>query len=121
MRLIGWLLLGVMLLGWLASEIPSSGSQPVGQSLTDWRRTAQGWQRVTWGTLEQGPRRPTLHPVVVAAGELMLALAALIAFSVPERPAGLKHRRPQRVGHRHSGLTGPYRFVEATYRSSIPR
>ena len=117
MRLIGWLLVILMGLGWLASEVPLPGSRPDGQPQTGWRRTCDGWERITWWTAQPETRRPVLHPTVVALLEMFLALAALVAFSrAPDRRAGTKPKTacPEQV--RRSSRSGPYRFVEAKKR-----
>src|SRR5262245_53688704 len=44
-----------------------------------WVRTVDGWERTdAWQAAVVGP--PTLHPLVVAAGQGMLSVFALVAF-----------------------------------------
>ena len=81
MRLIGWLLLILVGLGWLASEVPLAETRPERPLKADWRRTAQGWERPSTWPAQTKIRRPAVHPVVVGLLQLFLALAVLIAFS----------------------------------------
>jgi len=58
---------------------------PVGQ----WVRTTYGWERTnTWQAM--GSYQPELHPLVVAAGQGLVSILALVAFrredSGPTRP-----------------------------------
>ncbi len=90
MRLIGWILLILVGLGWLAAEVPLPGPRtlsapgPNDSLLSDWRRTDAGWERsAVWATEPKGCR-PAVHPVVLGLLQLLLASAALIAFSKGE-------------------------------------
>jgi hypothetical protein len=85
-RLIGWLLLIMVVVGWLASELPPAATPPsrsAGQSedgAVRWRRTSDGWQDSSrWVTLRPTPR-PAVHPAVIALLEVSLTLAAMIAL-----------------------------------------
>lgn len=96
MRRIGWLLLAMVVLGWLAVELPMQKT-PAATADVAWRRTQHGWQRATWLAEPVPPRRPTLHPGVVAALELLLSVMALVAFApvVGEKhPTSIPHRNP---------------------------
>ena len=81
MRWIGWLLLLLVAVGWLAAEVPLSGTPPATGLQTDWRRTRDGWQRMNWLSEEVPLRRPALHPGLVALFVLLLSVTALVAFS----------------------------------------
>ncbi|MBN2474215.1 MAG: hypothetical protein JXB62_06390 [Pirellulales bacterium] len=81
MRRIGWLLLLLLGLGYLASEIPSVATPSGHADQLDWRRTRDGWQRRVWAERPVAEDQPILHPAVVGLLELFLALAALIAFA----------------------------------------
>ena len=95
MRLVGWFFVLLMVLGWLAAELPLDGTSsdgrreevsraghPPGVALQDdWRRTRDGWERRSWWTPKSPVRRPALHPMVVVLLEVFLTLGALIAFS----------------------------------------
>ncbi len=81
MRKIGWILLILVGLGWVASEVPLSGPGPNDAPQTGWRRTAGGWEDCgVWATQPKGCR-PAVHPIVLGLLQLFLASAALIAFS----------------------------------------
>lgn len=76
------LILGITLLllgvGSLSCQIdnPVGGAPVVSQA--QWVRTVAGWERTDlWGAPE--PFVPRLHPVVVAAGQGLLSLFALVA------------------------------------------
>jgi hypothetical protein len=83
LRWIGWLSLWLFALGWLAAELPLEKARP-GDTLTQWRRTVDGWERAAWLMPPASSPCPTLHPLVVGLLQAFLTLAALIAFS----PAG---------------------------------
>ncbi|HUT90892.1 MAG TPA: hypothetical protein VMY37_15415 [Thermoguttaceae bacterium] len=81
MRRLGWLLVLLAAVGWLATEVrlPETPAAP-DRPLDSWRRTPDGWQRATWLAPQTPIRRPALHPVVVGLLELLVCLAALVAF-----------------------------------------
>jgi len=79
-RWIGWLLLSLLLVGWLAAIVPLGDAEPDAR-LPAWRRTVDGWERPTWSTVGSGMGPPALHPAVVGALEALLSLLALLAFS----------------------------------------
>lgn len=97
MRLIGWLLLILLGLGWLASEVPLAGPQPDGRPESVWRRTRDGWEKISWWTPRTRTPRTVLHPMVVGLLEMFLALAALIAFS---EATDRRSQSPQNPTHR---------------------
>lgn len=48
------------------------------KELVPWRRTRQGWEKATW--LEKtSSRQPALHPLIVTALEILLALMGCLA------------------------------------------
>ena len=115
-RLIGWLLLILLALGWLASELPSPAGRTEAAAKTDWRRTRDGWERPTWiaAATASTSGRMMLHPALVGLLEVSLALAVLIAFGRDER--SVRPPRPE-ADPTHScrnSQRGPYRFVTAT-------
>lgn len=81
MRAIGWLLLVLLAVGWLAAEVPQPGAAQWAPDEDTWRRTADGWQRATWLVEPMPDHRPLLHPMVVGLFELLVAAMALVAFS----------------------------------------
>jgi len=49
----------------------------------EWRRTAQGWQRVTdWGGAEGVSAGPAIHPVTVSLLQIVVSALALAIFPV---------------------------------------
>ena len=117
MRLIGWLIVCLMVVGWFASEIPVEGTPATGQSPGDWRRTNGGWERMTGWMLDGRIRRPALHPTTVALLEMSLALAALAAFSAAEGRPRRNAKPAGPHGQLRNSATGPYRFVVTAHRS----
>jgi hypothetical protein len=52
---------------------------------TTWVRTIDGWERAgNWSPVDSRP--PALHPLVVASGQTLLSLFALVAFAGQGRP-----------------------------------
>ncbi len=58
------------------------GSKP--RAAVKWVRTADGWERPDRWNLES-VRRPTLHPLVVAAGMGLFSVLGLLVFEREER------------------------------------
>jgi hypothetical protein len=63
-----------------ASQTPRKQAE-VQNSDYVWRRTVKGWERLRIPPATIIPHRPTLHPLILALLELLLALMALIGFS----------------------------------------
>jgi hypothetical protein len=78
-RRIGWILLILFLLGWVASEVPCQGPEPL--PATVWRRTRDGWEHRDWVLPPREPYRPALHPLVIAAMEVLLSATAMLTLS----------------------------------------
>jgi hypothetical protein len=76
---IGWILLVLVVLGWVASELPS---QPPATATpaTVWRRTRDGWEHQD-RVLTRPTHHPPLHPVVIATLEILLTATAMLAVS----------------------------------------
>jgi hypothetical protein len=58
-----------------------------------WVRTAHGWERATWlpslnvtARTPEAPGSPQLHPLVLAAGQLLVSLLALTACGGSSQP-----------------------------------
>lgn len=115
MRWVGWLLLVLIAVTWVASEIPAWTSQS-GAHPSSWRRTCNGWEQAASWMPQRERYQPTLHPIIVALLQMLLASAALVAFSRPETapPANTKLRGP--LSYRGNSHRGPYRFVVYTPR-----
>lgn len=79
-RIVG-LVLMLLALGWLASELPSRLADNAPNITTSWRRTRDGWQRLSTLATSRPTSPPQLHPLVVAAFEGLLFLAGMVAFS----------------------------------------
>ncbi len=87
MRLVGWFLAVLLLLGGTAVDV--SASEPGGhlqgvQGMPHddfWRRTTDGWQRAEWlpGARPMPPRGP--HPAVLGLFLALLSATALVGFS----------------------------------------
>ena len=68
--------------------MPRDGTVDVPES--QWVRTRDGWEpRIGW---EPPPPlyEPTVHPIVVASGQILISLIALIAFSTECRSGGCR-------------------------------
>jgi len=81
LRIVGLLLVLLLLLGWLACDLPLPGAPPQVVDEPQWRRTAVGWEVPNWPQPDTAEHRPTLHPAVVALLELLASCAALVAGS----------------------------------------
>jgi len=113
-RLIGYLLLVLLGIGWLAGEVELAAAAPsAGRVDTDWRRTRNGWERQSSWIEDTPPRRPALHPAMVGTFQLLASVAALIAL-----PGLMSWRRRTaqpstgKVPHRRDSRHGPNRFVQ---------
>lgn len=80
MQRIGWILLLLLALGWLASEVPCQGPAPSAEPATVWRRTRDGWEHKDRVLVAGPPFRPALHPALIAAFEVLLSATAMLAL-----------------------------------------
>jgi hypothetical protein len=120
MRTIGWSLLILLAVAWLASEVAPAGNRTDGKVTTAWRRTRDGWERPGWLTSSTRSCRPTLHPTVVALAEILLAVAALVALSeTKDRQPRPAPKPADGAPLRRSSRFGPYRFMQ--FRQSARR
>ena len=77
---------------WAADRMPRPAYAADDQHIAStWRRTRDGWQRASWLPEAAAAQQPALHPAVFGALELMLAMAALLAFAA-DAPAGRAKR-----------------------------
>jgi hypothetical protein len=76
---IGWILLVLVTLGWVACEWPSQPPDAA-EPATVWRHTRNGWEHRD-RVLVRAVYRPALHPVVIASLEVLLTATAMLAVS----------------------------------------
>jgi len=81
MRPVACVLLVLFVLGLVATVVPLAPPAEPGQPTSPWRRTVDGWERAVW--LDEAPPtgRAGLHPLVFAAGELILAVGLPVVLS----------------------------------------
>jgi hypothetical protein len=60
-------------------DVPSAA--PPNVPTYEWVRTSDGWERRSDWLPPTTLYRPALHPLLVACGETLLAVAALVAFA----------------------------------------
>lgn len=101
MRAIGWIMVLLLTIAWLACEVQPPQAMHV-DSEASWRRTCNGWERARWLTAQRTATQPTLHPVVIGLLQLLLAVTALVAFS---RTPAVQPAKPPR-GARERGDEG---------------
>lgn len=81
---ISCLLLGAALLLCREEGVDLVSSVAMPQAAVSWVRTVDGWERPDrWCLATAG--RPALHPVVVAAGQVLLSAFGLVLFHRDER------------------------------------
>jgi len=92
------------------------------EALTDevpWRRTAAGWERATWLPRDLPFRAPAMHPAMLAFLQVLLSVAALIAF-----PALLPRRsQAKTASSQHAAASHPtsgYRFRPGQWNKRPP-
>jgi hypothetical protein len=80
MRSIVGILLLLLGVGTLSCNVQGSTNEiPNSPATMKWVRTADGWEHPgSWNIAPVGP--PTLHPLVVAAGQSLASVLALVAF-----------------------------------------
>jgi len=106
-RWIGWCVVLLIIVGWLASELrfpeTPTASAKLSEKLPDcWRRTPDGWQRAEWLIPQIPVRRPALHPGVIGLMVLLVSILGLVAFPAETRPRRL--------------LTAPRNRVESEFK-----
>jgi hypothetical protein len=65
---------------WMCHWEGMAASLPEGTGANRWVRTADGWERKKAWHVDVVPP-PPLHPLIVAAGEGLISVFALVAFS----------------------------------------
>ena len=105
MRRFVWVLLLLMAAGWVACQMPFSDTAARSERRLDcWRRTRDGWEIANWVMPEPPTRCPALHPGVVGLLELLVSIAALIAFPAQ---LGAKSRHKEDASGRDGGVPAP--------------
>jgi len=89
-RYIAWLVVLLVAVGWSAAEMPLADPPSPRSADPEWRRTTEGWMKVGPAgaaalTRPQPELRaePAVHPSLVAAFLLSLAVSALLLFDRP--------------------------------------
>jgi hypothetical protein len=93
MRRVLLLLVGLFILGVVACRWESASAPGAAPPAPRWLRTTDGWERAGDVLRDRSLYAPPLHPLTVAAGQLLVALAAFLLFppkrSLPQaRSAG---------------------------------
>ncbi|OHB74819.1 MAG: hypothetical protein A2W31_10220 [Planctomycetes bacterium RBG_16_64_10] len=88
MRWILAILTLLVALGTLLCLVEPGAGRPVAFDGPVWVRTADGWERRSDWLPPAVLYQPALHPLVVAFGQVLLSIAALLALA-PSRPARL--------------------------------
>lgn len=109
MRWITLLLLGCLLAGWGACLWDSpSGTEESSElaSAPRWIRTVDGWEQTSDLAAGRSMYMPPLHPLVIAAGQVMLVLMAFLLFpasgaTASEAAPPVERRRSSSDRRRH--------------------
>ena len=109
MRWITLLLLGGLLAGWGACLWDSpSGTEESSElaSAPRWIRTVDGWEQTSDLATRRSMYMPPLHPLVIAAGQVMLVLMAFLLFpasgaTASEAAPPVERRRSSSDRRRH--------------------
>ncbi len=81
MRWIGWIFALLLLVGWVAAELPPVVSPAESMNPDIWRRTRDGWEYAEWLCPEPAPTPLWLHPAVLATFQIVVSVAGLQALS----------------------------------------
>ncbi|MBN1590356.1 MAG: hypothetical protein JW888_12645, partial [Pirellulales bacterium] len=101
------LLLGLVLLGWILTEVPVAQTEPT-STASDWKRTRDGWEHQTWDLPDASTPSARLHPAVVGAFELLASLVALLALPVAPRQSALSQAERSPQPSRAASGSGPF-------------
>jgi len=83
-RRVTGLLLGLLLVGWVLTEVPIAQTEPPAVA-SAWKRTVNGWEQANSWLAPPYVQHVSLHPAVVGALELFLSVAALVGLSLSGR------------------------------------
>jgi hypothetical protein len=81
LRWIGWIFAALLLVGWVAAELPPVVSPAESMAPDLWRRTRDGWERAEWLRPEPAPAPLWLHPAVLATFQITVSVAGLPVLS----------------------------------------
>lgn len=93
LRWIGWILALLLLVGWIATDLPPLVSPAESMTTDLWRRTRNGWERAEWLLPETAPTPLWLHPGVLATLQIAASVTAFTLFC-----RGLHGPKPASVG-----------------------
>ena len=94
MRWIVWLLVLLVVAGWLAAEAPLLTTPAPALSDSHWRRTRDGWEQANWLHDRGAVHHPTIHPAVVATWQLLASILVLAAFAPVSSQDGRRSAPP---------------------------
>ena len=95
MRMIGWLLLVLVMLGWTLGEVEPTSTLSDAQGGSNWRHTRDGWEQAGSWAAARPAGRPKPHPVVVGLMQLLLSVTALVALPVGSFPPPANKPHPR--------------------------
>ncbi len=81
MRWIGWILAALLMVGWVAAELPPVVSPAESMNPDVWRRTRDGWEQAEWLRPTPATAPLWLHPAVLATFQIVVSLAGFQALS----------------------------------------
>jgi hypothetical protein len=105
-----WIVPSLLLLAvavWIGAELPATPPAADPQD-HPWRRTEKGWEHIGRWTASTGHDACALHPMTVAAGEILASALALLALDRPSRG------QSERKHARHFGPKRPNPRSKAT-------
>ena len=80
MRGLGWILAVILLVGWIATDLPPLISPAESTNLDLWRRTRDGWERADWLVPEPTPPPLWLHPAALAGLQIVVSVVGFTLF-----------------------------------------
>jgi len=110
-RTTGWVLVILIVLGWLATELQFRPRIDVPRVESPWRRTVDGWERRAWLPPEFSVQPPAVHPAMLGFVQALVSVAALVAF--PALMIRSSRRRPdplQSTPHSRRTMGELFRF-----------
>jgi hypothetical protein len=80
LRWIGRILALLLLVGWIATDLPPLIAPAESMTTDLWRRTRNGWERAEWLLPESAPAPLWLHPAVLATFQIAVSVTAFTLF-----------------------------------------